>query len=91
MVKVVHKEVRGRVRLRVIGLKNSEDFKEYLSYNLRGVDFIHDFSINLITGSLLIHYKKEKTLNEVIYQNSGIKMKISMKGKVKYLDLEGEL
>lgn len=89
MVKVVHKEVRGRVRLRVIGLKNSEDFKEYLSYNLRGVDFIHDFSINLITGSLLIHYKKEKTLNEVIYQNSGIK--ISMKGKVKYLDLEGEL
>ncbi|MCS7164182.1 MAG: cation-transporting P-type ATPase [Thermodesulfovibrio sp.] len=66
MVKVVHKEVLGRLRLKVIGLKNSEEFKEYLSSNLRGVDFINEFSINLITGSLLIYYKKEKTLNEVI-------------------------
>ncbi|MCX8033759.1 MAG: cation-transporting P-type ATPase [Thermodesulfovibrio sp.] len=66
MVKVVHKEIIGRVRLKIIGLKNSEEFREYLFSNLRNIGFITDFSVNLTTGSLLIYYKTEKRLNEVI-------------------------
>ncbi len=66
MVRIVHKEVIGRVRLKIIGLKNSEEFRDFLSNHLKNVEFISDFSINLITGSLLIYYKTEKNLQEVI-------------------------
>lgn len=65
MVKIVHKEVIGRLRLKVIGLKSSKDFSDFLTTQLSKLDFITEFSINLTTGSLLIYYKTEKTIDEV--------------------------
>ncbi len=66
MVRIVHKEVIGRVRLKIIGLKNSNEFAEFLTSHLEKIAYVSDFSINLTTGSLLIYYDTEKPLVEVI-------------------------
>lgn len=66
MVQVVHKEVNGRIRLKIIGLKNNEEFKEYLTVKLKSTEFISDFSINTLTGSLLIYYSVGENLTDLI-------------------------
>lgn len=66
MVRVVHKEITGRIRLKIIGLKNSREFGEFLSRELKGVEYIRNFSINLTTGSLLIFHDTDRELSEVI-------------------------
>ncbi|MEJ5227153.1 HAD-IC family P-type ATPase [Thermodesulfovibrio sp.] len=66
MVRIVHKEVSGRVRLKIIGLKNSKEFGDFLFAHLEKLPFISDFSVNITTGSLLIYHSPQKNLIEII-------------------------
>ena len=55
-VQIRHIAVNGRARLRVNGLYRSEDLKKYLEQRLSSRQEISRFSVNTLTGSVLVYY-----------------------------------
>lgn len=55
-VQIRHVAVNGRARLRVSGLYRSEDLKKYLEQRFSSQQEISRFSVNTLTGSVLVYY-----------------------------------
>ena len=83
MVEAIHTAVGGRARYRVRGLYRSEGLKQYLSNQLNQDGEIYAFSVNILTGHVLIRFNGRRTPEELgallqnlvlnFQQNNGIK------------------
>lgn len=60
-VEPIHTIVSGRARFRVKGLYRSEILKRHLESSLSNDDGVSDFSINTLTGNVLVFYKLHNT------------------------------
>lgn len=61
MVKAIHTIVKGRARYKVEGLYRSEVLRKHLESKLSVHQGIKHFSINTITGTILVFFNSEKT------------------------------
>ncbi len=64
-VQPIHTTVTGRARFRVNGLYGSELLKRHIESNLSGEDGIRGFSINTLTGNILVFYHLRNTPTKV--------------------------
>jgi Ca2+-transporting ATPase len=65
VVKPIHTIVKGRARYKVEGLYRSEALKKHLESKLSVNHGIKRFSINTLTGSILIFFNSEKTHSDI--------------------------
>ena len=65
MVEAIHTAVRGRARYRVGGLYRSEGLKQYLSDHLNQDGAVYSFSVNILTGNVLIRFNGHRTTAEL--------------------------
>lgn len=56
MVQIIHASVKGRARYKVKGLRHSETLKKHLESELSKKEEINHFSVNTLTGNILIFY-----------------------------------
>ncbi len=66
LVKPVHIQSRGRVRLDVPGLYRSPKLKQRIEQRLGVVEGIHSVEANILTGRLLLKHGPDKSLGEII-------------------------
>lgn len=64
-VQPIHTAVTGRARFKVNGLYGSELLKQHLVSGLLNDDGISNFSINTLTGNILIFYKVHTTPDKI--------------------------
>jgi Ca2+-transporting ATPase len=71
-VQPIHTTVTGRARFKVNGLYGSELMKRHLASNLSNEDGIRSFSINTLTGNILIFYQLHNTHIKVAARIEGL-------------------
>jgi hypothetical protein len=57
-IKVIHR-VRGRVRLKVRGLRSHHALRSHLEKELSALHGIHRVSASTATGNLLVHHEEQ--------------------------------
>lgn len=65
MVQTIHTAVPGRVRYKVEGLYRSESLKHFLEVRLAGYKGIQDVSANHLTGTILVSFNSDNTIETV--------------------------
>ncbi|MCU0580424.1 MAG: hypothetical protein MUF69_12920, partial [Desulfobacterota bacterium] len=67
MVEAIHTSVPGRARYRVGGLYRSEGLglQQYLSEHLNQDGEVYSFSVNILTGNVLIRFNGHRTFAEL--------------------------
>jgi P-type Ca2+ transporter type 2C len=65
VVEAIHTAVRGRARYRVGGLYRSEGLRQYLADHLRQDGEVYSFSVNILTGNVLIRFNGHRTTDEL--------------------------
>ena len=84
MVKAIHFTVKGRARYKIPGLFRSEDLKKHIESGLSGKKEIRSFSINTLTGNILVFYNSKKTHTDIasiigiVLQSYPIKNRVSI-------------
>ena len=71
-VQPIHTTVTGRARFQVHGLYNSELMKQHLESGLSNDDGIRSFSINTLTGNILVFYQWYNTHIKVAARIEGL-------------------
>jgi Ca2+-transporting ATPase len=65
LVQAIHTAVKGRVRYKVHGLKNSEYLKKYLEFRLLNQKGIQQASANIYTGNILVIFQPRVSPNAI--------------------------
>ncbi len=65
MVQVIHASVKGRARYKIKGLHRSESLKRHLESRLSERDGISSFSVNTITGNVLVFFNSNNNVHTV--------------------------
>lgn len=65
MVQAIHASVKGRARYKVKGLHRSESLKKHLESKLSGKEGISHFSVNALTGNVLVFFNSGNDVHAV--------------------------
>ncbi|MFB2771579.1 HAD-IC family P-type ATPase [Pelatocladus sp. BLCC-F211] len=65
LVQAIHTAVKGRVRYKVHGLKNSECLKKYLEFRLLNHKGVQQVSANIYTGNVLVIFQPSFSPNAI--------------------------
>jgi Ca2+-transporting ATPase len=65
VIEAIHTSVPGRVRYRVGGLYRSEGLKQYLTDHLKQDGEVYSFSVNILTGNVLVRFNGHRTATEL--------------------------
>ncbi len=65
MVQAVHVFVKGRARYKINGLYRSDSLKKHLELRLSENEGIESFSINTLTGNLLVFFNSNNTHSDI--------------------------
>ena len=81
MVQPVHTAVKGRARFRVEGLYRSEKLKKEIESRLSSHNDIKGFSINILTGKVLVFYNSDNTPETIAMLIAGVAGESAKTGK----------
>lgn len=65
MVQAIHISVKGRARYKIPGLFRSDSLKKHIESELRDRSGIQRFSINTLTGNLLVFFNSNQTHSDI--------------------------
>lgn len=65
MVQPIHASVKGRARYKVKGLRRSESLKKYFEFKLSEKEGVTSFSVNTLTGNILIFFNSDNDVQKV--------------------------
>ena len=72
MVHTIHTSVKGRARYKIKGLYRSESLKKHIECRLLGKEGISHFSVNAITGNILIFFNSNNNTHTIASVIEGI-------------------
>ena len=72
MVQAIHTSVKGRARYKIKGLYRSESLKKHIECRLLGKEGISHFSVNAITGNILIFFNSNNNTHTIASVIEGI-------------------
>jgi len=65
LVKIIHAAIKGRARYKVRGLYRSESLKKHIEFRLSGKEGIISFTINALTGNILVFFNSDKDVQTI--------------------------
>ena len=72
MVQAIHTSVKGRARYKIKGLYRSESLKKHIEFRLLEKEGISHFSVNAITGNILIFFNSNNNTHTIASVIEGI-------------------
>jgi len=72
MVQILHASVKGRARYKVKGLHRSESLKKHIEFRLAKKEGISRFSVNALTGNILVFFNSGNDVNAIASVIEGI-------------------
>ncbi|MDO8746867.1 MAG: cation-transporting P-type ATPase, partial [Thermodesulfovibrionales bacterium] len=72
MVQAIHTSVKGRARYKIKGLYRSESLKKHIEFRLSEKEGISHFSVNAITGNILIYFNSNDNTHTIASVIEGI-------------------
>jgi len=81
VVQPVHTAVKGRARFRVEGLYRSERLKKEIESRLSSHSDIQGFSVNILTGKVLVFYNSDNTPETIAMLIAGVEGKLANAGR----------
>jgi len=72
VVQAIHASVKGRARYKIKGLYRSESLKTYLEFRLSEKEGISYFSVNALTGNILVFFNSNNDVHAIASVIEGI-------------------
>lgn len=88
MVQAIHASVKGRVRYKIKGLYRSESLKKHLESSLSEKEGISRFSVNTLTGNILVFFNSNNDVHTISSVIEGIVSEYSNE-KITHMPLQG--
>lgn len=65
MIQVIHASIKGRARYKIKGLRRSESLKRHIEFRLAAQEEINHFSINILTGNILVFFDSNNDIYNI--------------------------
>lgn len=72
MVQTIHASVKGRARYKIKGLHRSESLKRHIEFRLAEKEGISHFSVNTLTGNILVFFNSNNDVHVIASVIEGI-------------------
>ena len=77
MVQAIHASVKGRARYKIKGLYRSESLKKHIEFRLAEKEGISRFSVNALTGNILVFFNSNNNTHTIASVIEGIAIEYS--------------